>query len=145
MSDDAAWMRRAIAIAAAQTGRTGENPAVGCVIVKDGALVAEGATADGGRPHAEEVALARAGVQAAGGTAYVTLEPCAIRSTGAASCSERLARAGVSRVVYAVADPHPNAAGQGPRRLSEAGVVVEPGFLADEAKSVVAEFLARWS
>lgn len=143
MSEDARWMRHAIALAQAQAGRTGDNPAVGCVLVREGRVLGEGATADGGRPHAEERALAQAG-EAAGAVAYVTLEPCAQRSTGAAACADRLAQAGVARVVFAVADPHPNAAGAGVQRLKAAGVVVEQGLLSDEAEPLVRDFLARW-
>jgi diaminohydroxyphosphoribosylaminopyrimidine deaminase/5-amino-6-(5-phosphoribosylamino)uracil reductase len=131
-------MRRAIELARAQHGRTADNPAVGCVIVKDGRVVGEAATAEGGRPHAEELALRQAGEAASGAEAFVTLEPCGARSTGAASCAERLAEAGVRRVVYASDNPHPLSAGQGPDRLRRAGVVVEAGLLADEA-----DFLAR--
>jgi diaminohydroxyphosphoribosylaminopyrimidine deaminase/5-amino-6-(5-phosphoribosylamino)uracil reductase len=133
VADDAAAMRRAIALARGRLGRTGENPAVGCVIVKDGEVVAEAATAEGGRPHAEEQALAAAGEMARGAVAYVTLEPCAERSNGTASCSARLVAAGVSRVVYACDHPHHLSAGGGPERLREAGIEVEAGFLAEEA------------
>ena len=132
-SDYAVFMRRAIALAAAGVGRTGENPSVGCVLVKDGVVIAEAATAEGGRPHAEEQALAKAGAAAEGATAYVTLEPCGARSSGAASCSERLARAGVARVVVACADPSKFAAGQGAARLRGEGVPIELGLLAEEA------------
>src|SRR5437660_9242477 len=110
MTDEDA-MRRAIALAQAQVGLTGDNPAVGCVIVRDGAVVGEGATAPGGRPHAEEAALDRAGEAARGATAYVTLEPCGERSSGVASCGERLARAGIVRVAVACEDPSIMAAG----------------------------------
>ncbi|WP_374574621.1 deaminase [Phenylobacterium sp.] len=126
-------MRRAIALAAARVGLTADNPAVGCVIVRDGEVVGEAATAPGGRPHAEEQALDQAGGRARGATAYVTLEPCGARSSGAASCSERLAAAGVARVVIACEDPSTFAAGQGADRLAAAGVAVEAGFLAQEA------------
>jgi pyrimidine deaminase RibD-like protein len=141
---DSAFMRRALALAAPGVGRTGANPSVGCVIVKDGIVVGEGATADGGRPHAEELALSQAGDAARGATAYVTLEPCAKRSTGAASCSDILAQAGVARVVIAVGDPHPFAAGVGVERLRAAGVVVEIGLMADEARALNAAFFAKW-
>ncbi|HEV2530839.1 deaminase [Phenylobacterium sp.] len=132
-SDDPAHMRRAIALARAGVGRTGANPSVGCVIVKDGAVVGEGATGLGGRPHAEEVALAQAGAAARGGTAYVTLEPCAERSSGAASCSARLVAAGVARVAVACEDSSAFAAGRGVTRLRAAGVVADLGLLSDEA------------
>jgi diaminohydroxyphosphoribosylaminopyrimidine deaminase/5-amino-6-(5-phosphoribosylamino)uracil reductase len=136
MSADLDFMRRAIALAAAQVGRTAENPAVGCVVVAAGRIVGEGATQDGGRPHAEEVALAAAGEAARGGTAYVTLEPCGARSSGAASCSERLVAAGMARVVIACEDPSTFAAGQGAERLRAAGVTVELGLMSDEAQGL---------
>lgn len=133
---DVEAMRRAIALARPQVGRTGGNPAVGCVILAGDAIVGEAATADGGRPHAEEQALAQAGGRARGATAYVTLEPCAARSSGDASCAERLAAAGVARVVIACDDPSAYAAGEGAVRLREAGVQVETGLLAQEASTL---------
>lgn len=126
-------MRRAIALARANLGLTAENPSVGCVIVADGAVVGEGATAPGGRPHAEEQAVDQAGDRARGATAYVTLEPCGQRSTGVASCSERLAAAGIARVVIACEDASVFAAGRGLQRLQDAGLEVEIGVLRDEA------------
>ena len=126
---DIAFMRRAIALAAPRVGQTGSNPAVGCVIVKNGQVIAEAATAEGGRPHAEEQALAAAGAAARGAVAYVTLEPCGERSSGAASCSELLVLAGVARVVVACADPSSKAARRGLERLSAAGVEIEDGIL----------------
>lgn len=140
MGADLDFMRRAIALAAAQVGRTAENPAVGCVVVAAGRIVGEGATQDGGRPHAEEVALAAAGEAARGGVAYVTLEPCGARSSGAASCSERLVAAGVARVVIACEDPSTFAAGQGAERLRAAGVAVELGLMSDEAQGLYSAY-----
>ncbi len=130
MSDEA-HMRRAIEAALANLGKTAPNPVVGCVIVRDGLVLAEAATAPGGRPHAEEQALQ--GIDARGATAYVTLEPCGERSTGAASCSLRLVEAGVARVVIACEDPSPYASGQGIERLRAAGVAIESGLLFAEA------------
>jgi pyrimidine deaminase RibD-like protein len=141
---DVAFMQRALALAAPGVGRTGANPSVGCVIVKDGVVVGEGATADGGRPHAEELALKQAGASALGATVYVTLEPCAKRSTGAASCSDLLTQHGITRVVIAAGDPHPFAAGVGVERLRAAGVLVELGLMADEARARNAAFFAQW-
>jgi len=131
--DDLRWMRRAIALAARRVGFTGANPAVGCVIVHGGRLVAEAATAEGGRPHAEEQALAAAGQAARGAVAYVTLEPCGERSSGAPSCSELLVAAGVARVVVACEDASPKASRRGLDRLQEAGLEVEEGLLGAEA------------
>jgi len=133
VSDDADLMQRAIRLAAQNLGLTGDNPSVGCVLARDGRVIAEAATAPGGRPHAEEQALAQAGEAASGATAYVTLEPCGARSSGAASCAERLAEAGVARVVIACEDASQYASGQGAERLRAAGVAVELGLLADEA------------
>lgn len=135
------FMRRAIALA--RPGRTWPNPPVGCVLVKEGAIVGEGATGDGGRPHAEEVALDMAGELARGATAYVTLEPCGKRSSGHASCSERLIAAGAVRVIYACADPSPYASHQGPKRMTDAQIEVQSGLLADEAEHLIAPF-AYW-
>ncbi len=138
---DITYMRQAIALAWAQMGRTWPNPSVGCVIVKDGEIVGLGATGDGGRPHAEERALDLAGPRAKGATAYVTLEPCGQRSTGTPSCGQKLAEAGVARVVYACADPSPLASHKGPSRLLAAGVTLEKGLCADEAAPLIEGFV----
>ena len=139
MSDDL-HMRRAIALAQARVGRTADNPAVGCVIVRDGAIVAEAATAEGGRPHAEEQALDEAGDRARGATAYVTLEPCGRRSGGQASCGERLAAAGVARVVAACEDSSAFASGVGAQWLQAGGVRYETGLLRDEAQALYRDY-----
>lgn len=139
--DDRAFMDQAFALAYAQLGKTWPNPPVGCVLVKDGAVIAAGATGDGGRPHAEEIALDKAGSAAEGATAYVTLEPCGERSTGTASCGQRLADARVAHVVYACADPSPFASHKGPERLKNAGVAVESGLGADKAQVLIAGFV----
>ena len=133
-------MRRAISLAASRTGSTGGNPTVGCVIVKDGAVIAEAVTAAGGRPHAEEQAVASAGPAASGATAYVTLEPCGERSSGTPSCSQRLAASGVARVVLGAADPSMYAAGRGPRNLERSGVQVVCGVLTAECEALLAGY-----
>ena len=138
---DQAFMRRSIALARAQVGQTGANPSVGCVLVRDGIIVGEGVTGLRGRPHGEEAALAMAGDAAEGSTVYVTLEPCAQRSTGAVSCTDRLIAAGVRRVVVACQDPSVFADGEGARRLRAAGMRVDLGVLADEAADLYAEYL----
>jgi pyrimidine deaminase RibD-like protein len=140
---DEAFMRRALDLAAPGVGETGDNPSVGCVLVRDGAVIGEGATQPGGRPHAEELALAQAG-DARGATAYVTLEPCAKRSAGGTACSDRLIESGVARVVIAASDPHPNASGAGLARLRAAGVDVEIGLLAEESRTQNVGFFAKW-
>ncbi len=141
----APYMRRARDLAAANVGRTGDNPSVGCVIEKNGAIVGEAATAETGRPHAEEQALAQAGEGARGATVYVTLEPCAKRTSGALSCADLLIQAGIARVVVAALDPHPFASGVGIERLRAAGIGVEIGILADEARAQNAGFFEKWS
>jgi diaminohydroxyphosphoribosylaminopyrimidine deaminase/5-amino-6-(5-phosphoribosylamino)uracil reductase len=140
---DEAFMRRALDVAAQGVGLTGDNPSVGCVIVRDGAVIAEARTADGGRPHAEEQAVAQTDVR--GATAYVTLEPCAKRTNGTASCTDRLIQAGVVRVVIAASDPHPFASGVGVERLRAAGIHVETNLLASEAQQLNADFQRRWT
>jgi diaminohydroxyphosphoribosylaminopyrimidine deaminase/5-amino-6-(5-phosphoribosylamino)uracil reductase len=137
-------MQRALALAVQGIGRTGANPTVGCVIVKDGVVVGEGATADGGRPHAEELALQQAGARARGAMAYITLEPCAKRSSGDLSCSDLLIQCGVVRVVLGVGDPHPFAAGVGVERLRAASIQVDVGVLAGEARAQNRAFFAQW-
>ncbi|MEM7328611.1 MAG: bifunctional diaminohydroxyphosphoribosylaminopyrimidine deaminase/5-amino-6-(5-phosphoribosylamino)uracil reductase RibD [Pseudomonadota bacterium] len=141
MSAHSLHMRRALALAKLQRDRTTPNPSVGCVILdRDGHRLSEAATADGGRPHAEELALARLPVGAAvGGTAYVTLEPCRQRSSDQASCSQRLIEAGLTKVIIATLDPHPLGSG-GLARLREAGLHVEIGTLRAEADEFYEEF-----
>ncbi len=143
MSDDAVYMRRAIDLALGRMGETWPNPAVGCVIVKDGRVLSEAATAPGGRPHAEEQAVPAAGPDVAGATAYVTLEPCGARSSGRASCAQFLAEAGIARVVVAALDPSPFASGRGTERLRQAGLEVETGLMKDDAAVLSEGFLHR--
>ncbi|MFT4076702.1 MAG: bifunctional diaminohydroxyphosphoribosylaminopyrimidine deaminase/5-amino-6-(5-phosphoribosylamino)uracil reductase RibD [Asticcacaulis sp.] len=137
-TSDIAFMQQALRLGLSQMGRTWPNPAVGCVIVREGAVIAEGATGDGGRPHAEEIALDAAGDMAKGATAYVTLEPCGQRSNGGCSCSQRLVEAGVARVIYACEDPSPFASHIGVARMIAAGITVESGLLAGEADRLIA-------
>ena len=141
-ADDLRFMRRALALADSRLGHTWPNPTVGCVIVKDGEVVGEGVTGDGGRPHGEEMALAGIGEAAKGATAYVVLEPCAKRSSDTArSCAQRLADAGVARVVIAAEDPHQR--GAGPALLRDAGIAVEIGLCREEAEGLNAGFFSR--
>ena len=112
LSQDQFWMLQAIAEAEKAIYRTRPNPAVGCVIVKDGQIVGRGATAPVGGSHAEVVAMQEAGEQAQGATAYVTLEPCAHYGR-TPPCAKGLIEAGIARVVIACADPNPLVAGKG--------------------------------
>ena len=129
-----AAMHRALALAETVRGATSPNPAVGAVLLgADGTLVGEGATAPAGGPHAEVRALRTAGPAARGGTAVVTLEPCA--HTGRTGpCVDALLAAGVTRVVYAVDDPNPEASG-GAERLRAAGVEVVAGVQVHAAET----------
>jgi diaminohydroxyphosphoribosylaminopyrimidine deaminase/5-amino-6-(5-phosphoribosylamino)uracil reductase len=141
-SSDEAWMARALGLARARLGKVAPNPAVGCVILRHGQVVGEGATGDGGRPHAEEIAIEAAGSLAEGAIAYVTLEPCNARSSGARSCAQRLIEAGVARVVVACEDPNPPAA-HGVSHLGAAGIEVTFGVLEAEAEALNAGFFKR--
>ncbi|MCV2869159.1 bifunctional diaminohydroxyphosphoribosylaminopyrimidine deaminase/5-amino-6-(5-phosphoribosylamino)uracil reductase RibD [Defluviimonas sp. WL0002] len=140
--DDRRFMALSIALGARGLGRVWPNPAVGCVIVKDGRVVGRGWTQDGGRPHAETVALAQAGAQARGATAYVSLEPCAHHGR-TPPCAVSLVNAGVARVVSAITDPDPRVAGRGHEILRGAGVSVTTGVMAEAAAAAQSGFLTR--
>jgi len=132
-------MRRALRLAARGLGRVAPNPAVGCVLARDARVVGEGWHHEYGGPHAEVEALRAAGARARGATAYVTLEPC--NHWGKTPpCTDALLAAGVARVVAAVRDPFPAAAG-GVERLRAAGVAVDVGTLGTEARELNAPFL----
>jgi len=142
-ADHAQWMARAVALGRAARGQSAPNPNVGCVIVKDGVVVGEGATAPGGRPHAEKRALDQAGVKAKGATLYTTLEPCAHASPRGPTCAAIIPDAGIAHIVAAIEDPDPRTAGKGFVQLREAGVEATTGILAAEARASMAGFLMR--
>ncbi len=125
-------MALALSLGRRGLGRCWPNPAVGCVIVRDGRIVGRGNTQPGGRPHAEPVALAQAGELARGATAYVTLEPCSHYGK-TPPCALALIEAGVARVVVAVEDSDGRVSGNGFKMLREAGIQVDVGVLADQA------------
>ncbi len=135
-------MAEALALARAGLGRVWPNPSVGCVLVRDGIVVGRGATQPGGRPHAEVVALLAAGDAARGSTAYVSLEPCA-HFGKTPPCADALLRAGVRRCVAALVDPDPRVDGKGLARLAEAGIDVELGLFAEEARTLNEGFFLR--
>ena len=136
-------MAEAIALGMAQRGHTAPNPNVGCVIVKDGEVVGRGATADGGRPHAEAAALAMAGERGQGATLYTSLEPCAHQSPRGPACADLIAGARLARVVAAMVDPDPRTAGEGLSRLDAAGIAVDCGLLEEQARASMAGWLTR--
>ncbi len=141
-AEDARFMEIALRLAGRMLGRVAPNPAVGCVLVKDGLVIARGWTAPGGRPHAETLALQRAGEAARGATAHVTLEPCAHHGR-TPPCADALVAAGLARVVVAMTDPDPRTAGRGIARLREAGITVDVGLLADEARALNRGFVLK--
>lgn len=139
---DARFLALALSLGRRGMGQCWPNPAVGCVIVRDGRIVGRGTTAPGGRPHAEPLALAQAGEAARGATAYVSLEPCAHHGA-TPPCAEALIAAGIARVVAPLEDSDPRVAGQGFAMLRAAGVSVETGLLADQAEADHAGFFLR--
>ncbi len=140
-SDDARLMGAALALAQRGVGLTRPNPSVGCIIVRDARTIARGWTQPGGRPHAEAMALAHC--DAAGATAYVTLEPCAHASARGPACADSLIAAGIARVVIAAGDPDPRTNGQGIARLRAAGIIVATDVRRAEAEAVMAGFFTR--
>lgn len=139
---DSRFMRLAIDLGKRGLGQVWPNPAVGCVIVREGVIVGRGWTQPGGRPHAEVRALAQAGAAARGAVAYVSLEPCA--HTGKTPpCAQALIDAGVGRVVTALTDPDPRVAGQGHAMLRAAGIELREGVEAEAAALANAGFLLR--
>ncbi len=139
---DRRFMQMALTMGRRGLGRTAPNPAVGAVIVKDGIVVGRAWTQDGGRPHAEPEALRRAGATANGATLYVTLEPCSHHGRSP-PCADAIIAAGIARVVSAMQDPNPLVAGQGHARLREAGIAVDVGLCADEARRDHAGHITR--
>ena len=136
-------MGAALALGERGRGRTAPNPNVGCVIVAAGKVVGRGWTQPGGRPHAEAMALAEAGEKSRGATVYTTLEPCAHVSVRGPACSDLLQLANVARVVVALGDPDPRTDGSGIARLRAAGITVDIGACATEARATMAGFLTR--
>ncbi len=139
---DQAFMTTALALASRGLGTTAPNPSVGCVLVNNGHIVGRGWTQPGGRPHAETEALNRAGEQARGATAYVTLEPCCHQGQ-TPPCADALIAAGVSRVVIASADPDDRVDGGGIAALEDASIDVVTGVLQDQGNSVNAGYFKR--
>jgi diaminohydroxyphosphoribosylaminopyrimidine deaminase / 5-amino-6-(5-phosphoribosylamino)uracil reductase len=132
LDEDSRFMAAALTLARRGLGRVAPNPSVGALIVKDGALIARGWTGDGGRPHGEAIALARAGAEARGATLYVTLEPCSHHGR-TPPCVDAIISSGIARVVSTIDDPDPRVAGQGHAKLRAAGIALRTGILAEDA------------
>lgn len=144
-ANDHRHMQAAFRLARRGLGSVWPNPAVGCILVREdwgGRIVGRGWTQSGGRPHAEIEALSRAGEEARGSTAYVTLEPC-IHKGETGPCAEALIGAGISRAVIALEDPDPRVSGGGIKAIHDAGVDVVSGVLADAAADLNAGFISR--
>jgi Pyrimidine deaminase len=137
-------MDEALRLGEEARGRSAPNPNVGCVIASSsGRIIGRGATAPGGRPHAEAVALAQAGRRASGGVVYVTLEPCAHDSPRGPACTDLLLAAAPERLVIALKDPDLRTSGKGIRRLRRAGIEVTLGVGRVAAKRSLAGWLTR--
>jgi len=136
-------MKMALGLARRGLGLTWPNPSVGCVIADpDGRIIGRGLTGRGGRPHAETLALSQAGEAARGGTAWVTLEPCAHHGE-TPPCAEALIAAGLARIVVATPDPDHRVSGRGIALLEQAGIEVESGICQAEADQVNQGFFKR--
>lgn len=133
---DGRFMRLALELASRGGSSTRPNPLVGAVVVREGRVVGSGYHRRPGGPHAEALALAEAGELARGATLYVNLEPCCHQDKRTPPCAEAIIRAGIARVVYATGDPNPKVCGRGGRALSEAGVQVESGLMAEESETM---------
>ncbi len=143
MTTDHHYMRSVLSLARQGLGKTWPNPSVGCVIVKNGSVIARARTADGGRPHAEKLALAKALEDVRGASAYVTLEPCFHEREGG-SCAQALINSGVSRALVACTDPDQRTAGRGIAAMRAAGLEVVAGVFEGEARELnKGFFLAR--
>jgi diaminohydroxyphosphoribosylaminopyrimidine deaminase/5-amino-6-(5-phosphoribosylamino)uracil reductase len=140
--EDHRFMAHAMRLAERGMYTTDPNPRVGCVLVRDGRQVGEGWHRKAGEPHAERLALAQAGADARGATAYVTLEPCAHHGR-TPPCADALIAAGVTRVIAAMRDPNPLVAGKGLAKLNEAGVETRVGLLEADATALNPGFLQR--
>lgn len=136
-------MAEALALAESARGQSAPNPNVGCVIVQSGKVVGQGATAAGGRPHAEAIALDEAGSAVQGSTVYVTLEPCGHRSERGPACADLIVSAAPARVVIAIKDPDPRTSGKGIRRLQDSGIQVKVGIGREAARRSLAGWLTR--
>src|SRR5437764_8974056 len=140
---DEGFMRRAIELAARGRGSVEPNPMVGCVIVRDGRIIADGYHQEFGQPHAEREALAAARESPRGATVYVNLEPCCHTNKKTPPCVPALIEAGLAKVMVGCADPNPDVSGKGIEALRSAGIEVQVGLLEPESKQLNAAYFAK--
>ncbi len=143
---DPFFMIRAIKLGKRAFKKTGDNPWVGCVIVKDNKILGEGHTQPGGIPHAEAEAIRIAeskGHSLSGSTLYCTVEPCSFHGRSS-SCANKIIEKKISHVVIAIRDPHPKVNGEGIKILKEAGITVTEGIESDVARLSLAEWLKSY-
>lgn len=142
MPSDAQYMQEAIEQAMLGRGRVEPNPMVGCILVKDGQIIARGHHQKFGAPHAEPNAIAATTAPVAGSTAYVTLEPCCHEGKKTPPCAPLLIKSKIARVVIGTADPNPQVNGKGIAMLRSAGIAVEMGILEPDCRQLLAPFHA---
>lgn len=134
--NDTFFIRRTLALAARARGKTSPNPMVGAVVVRGNSVVAEGYHKKAGTPHAEAVAIDKAGGRAKGATLYVSLEPCCHKDKRTPPCTQKIISSGIKKVVIAMEDPNPKVSGKGVRELRKAGISVVTGILNEKAKEM---------
>ena len=138
---DEKYMRMALCLAEKARGRTSPNPMVGAVVVKNGHVVSRGYHRKAGEPHAEAIALKRAGSAAKGATLYVTLEPCSHTNKRTPPCTPLVIQSGVKRVVIAMIDPNPRVSGGGIKTIRKSGIKLVTGVLEAEARKLNEAFI----
>ncbi len=134
--DDPFFIRRALTLAARARGMTSPNPMVGAVLVKNGRIISEGYHKKAGTPHAEVIAIDRAGERAAGSTLYVSLEPCCHKDKRTPPCTRKIIAAGIRKVVVSMRDPNPKVSGKGIEELRDAGIEVVSDVLEEKAREL---------
>ncbi len=135
------YMKKALGLAARGIGHTSPNPAVGAVIAKNGRIIASDYHRKAGEPHAEALALAKAGSRAKGATLYINLEPCCHTDKKTPPCTTSIINAGIKKVIVSMLDPNPKVSGKGMKLLKKAGVETEVGVMEDEARRLNESFV----
>lgn len=141
MSNKEIYIKKALTLAAKGIGRTSPNPAVGAVIVKNNRIIAADYHKKAGEPHAEALALAKAGINARGATLYINLEPCCHTDKKTPPCTSSIINAGIKKVVVSMLDPNPKVSGKGIKALNHAGIETEVGVMEREASKLNESFI----